>query len=155
MKKAWIIIGLLLAVFIIIQFFQPEKNDQLIDPQNDIVFQLDIPIPVKKTLVDACYDCHSNKTVYPFYSKFAPISWLLAKDIRNGKEHLNFSEWAGYDKRQQIKLLTNISDEVSEGAMPLKSYVFMHSRAVLNEKQVDAINQWTEAAAEGLMGKKE
>jgi hypothetical protein len=151
MKKAWIITGSVLLVFIIIQFFQPEKNDNLANPQNDIVFALDIPVPVKKKIVNACYDCHSNKTAYPFYNKIAPVSWLLANHVKEGKEHLNFSEWANYDKKEQIKLLTSICEVITAGEMPLKSYVFMHSRAVINEKEIGEICQWTETASEQIM----
>src|SRR5512138_1083110 len=112
MKKILIIIiASLFFVFIVIQFFPPEKNDNLVNPQNDIVFKLEIPTAVKKKIVDACYDCHSNKTVYPFYNRIAPVSWLLARDIRHAKEKMNFSEGAGYDRKTQIKLLSKICDE--------------------------------------------
>ncbi len=151
MKKVWIILGSLVLVFIIMQFFRPEKNDNLVNPKNDIVFSLDVPGPVRKKLADACYDCHSNRTVYPFYSKFAPVSWMLANHIREGKEHLNFSEWAGYDRKEQIKLLTAICEEITTGEMPMKGYVFMHSRAIINEKELEEICKWTEAASEQVL----
>jgi hypothetical protein len=155
MKKAWIIIIVsLFFIFIVIQFFPPKKNDNLVNPQNDIVFKLDIPIPVKKKIVDACYDCHSNKTAYPFYNNIAPVSWMLAHDVKEGKGHLNFSEWANYDRKTQIKLLGKICDEIKAGEMPLKSYVFMHSRAVINPKELEEICQWTEQASEQVMGQK-
>lgn len=153
MKKAWIILGSVFFIFIVIQFFQPEKNDKVPNPQNDIVFAVDIPAPVKKKIVDACYDCHSNRTKYPFYNRVAPVSWLLANHIKEGKEHLNFSEWASYEKKKQIKLLSEICDEISSGEMPLKGYVFMHSRAVINEKEIEEICRWTETASEQIMAK--
>jgi hypothetical protein len=156
MKKILLIIlGSLLAVFIIIQFFPPEKNVQVKDPKNDIVFSVQIPTLVKKKIVDACYDCHSDKTVYPFYNRIAPVSWILAGHIRNGREHLNFSDWAAYDRKKQIKLLTAICDELNSGEMPLKGYVLMHSRAVLNEKEIADICAWTEEAASEIMNKKD
>jgi hypothetical protein len=156
MKKAWIIIIVsFFFIFVAIQFFPPKKNDNLVNPQNDIVFKLEIPAPVKKKIVDACYDCHSNKTVYPFYNNIAPVSWMLARDIKEGKGHLNFSEWANYDRKTQIKLLTKICDEIKAGEMPLKSYVFFHSRAIINPKELEEICQWTEQASEQVMGQKE
>lgn len=155
MKKTWlIIIGIIIALLILIQFFQPRKNDSIANPQNDIVFQFDMPSSVKKSLVNACYDCHSDKTKYPLYGKIAPASWLLAKHIRDGKEHLNFSHWADYDKKTRIKLLTSICDEITSGEMPLKGYVFMHSKAVLNEKQIEEICLWAEEAAVQVMESK-
>lgn len=156
MKRAWyIIISSFVALLVIIQFFQPEKNNSMANPEHDIVFQLDMPASVKKTIVNACYDCHSNMTHYPFYGKVAPASWLLAKHIREGKEQLNFSEWAGYNKREQIKLLTSICDEISSDDMPIKGYVFMHNKAVINEKQKEEICQWTEEAAGQVMTSKD
>jgi hypothetical protein len=156
MKKAWILIlAAVIFFFLGIQFFPPTKNDNLVNPQNDIVFKLEIPTTVKKKIVDACYDCHSNKTFYPFYNRIAPVSWLMAKHIREGKEHLNFSEWANYDRKKQIALLTKICDEITAGEMPVKSYVFMHSKAIINEKELEEICQWTEQAAEQVMSQKE
>jgi hypothetical protein len=154
-KTVVIIIASLLFIFIVIQFFPPEKNDNLVNPQNDIVFKLEIPVAVKKKIVDACYDCHSDKTVYPIYNRIAPVSWKLAYDIRRAKSKLNYSEWANYDRKTQIKLLGKICDEIKAGEMPLKSYVFMHSKAVINPKELEDICQWTEQASEQVMNKKE
>lgn len=156
MKKIWIIIiGAVILLFIVIQFFPPEKNDKLLIPQNDIVFVIEMPTPVKKKIVDACYDCHSNKTAYPIYNRIAPVSWIMANHIHKGKEHLNFSEWANYDKKKQIKLLSDICDEITNGEMPIKSYVFMHSRAVINPKELEEICSWTEKASAQIMNKQD
>lgn len=156
MKKTWIIIiASVIFLFFVIQFFQPAKNDNLINPQNDIVFKLDIPAAIKKKIVNACYDCHSNKTAYPFYNNIAPVSWMMARHIREGKDHLNFSEWANYDRKKQIKLLTKICDEITSGEMPLKSYVFMHKNAIIDEKELKEICTWTEQASEQVMSQKD
>lgn len=154
-KKLLIILGSLFALFIIIQFFQPKKNNKIQNPKNDIIFTVQIPELVKKKMVNACYDCHSEKTNYPFYNRIAPVSWLLAHDIKEGKAHMNFSEWANYDKKKQIKLLGDICDEITNGEMPLKAYVFMHSRAVINKGELKDICDWTEAASEQIMAKKD
>jgi hypothetical protein len=155
MKIAWIIIGSFLALFIIIQFFPPEKNDKIANPKNDIIFSVEIPAMVKQKIVNACYDCHSEKTAYPFYNRIAPVSWMMARHIREGKDHLNFSAWATYDKKKQIKLLSDICDEVTAGEMPVKSYVIMHSKAVINEKEVQDICAWTDQAAEQILSKED
>lgn len=153
MKKKWIIIlAVLLAAFIIIQFFRPEKNFSKENPGDDIVFHLNIPKDVKKKLVNACYDCHSNTTHYPAYSKVAPVSWLMASHIREGKSHLNFSEWAKYDKKDRLELLDDICEMITEGEMPLKSYVFMHSLARFNEREIAEVCAWAEQAAEEVLG---
>jgi hypothetical protein len=155
MKIAWIIIGSFLALFIIIQFFQPKKNDKIANLKNDIIFTVEIPTIVKKKIVDACYDCHSEETMYPCYNRIAPVSWMMARHIREGKDHLNFSAWATYDRKMQIKLLSDICDEVTAKEMPIKSYVLMHSKAVINEKEVQDICSWTDQAATQLLSKKD
>ena len=154
MKKIWKIIVIALIVLLIgIQFIRPEKNDKLVNQENDIVFHLQMPSDVKKKLVDACYDCHSNKTRYPFYNNIAPVSWIMARHVKEGKEHLNFSEWATYDKKKQLKYLTEICEVITDGEMPLKSYKLMHSSAVLDPGQIEAMCDWTEKAGEEVIGK--
>ena len=154
MRKTWIIIIIsIILAFAIIQFFQPAKNTVKASTTSDIVFHLQIPSNVKKIIVNACYDCHSNNTHYPLYANVAPISWLLNSDIKKAKKKMNFSEWGQYDKKEQLKLLTDICDELTQGEMPLKSYVFMHSNAKLNPDQVDEICKWTEDAGEEVLSK--
>jgi hypothetical protein len=153
MKKGWIIIGTLVGIFIIIQFFRPDKNDTVKNPQNDINFAVEIPTLVRQKLVNACYDCHSEKTKYPIYNRIAPVSWLLANHIKEGKEHLNFSDWTSYDRKKQIKLLNEICEVIENGEMPMKGYVLMHSSAVINPKEKEVICAWAEQAAEQVMNK--
>lgn len=152
MRKSWIIaLSIIVVLIIAIQFFQPEKNMSKENLKGEIVFQMEIPKNVKKKIVNACYDCHSNTTHYPFYGKIAPVSWMLGRHIREGKARLNFSEWAGYDRRQQLKLLTEICEVITEGEMPMKGYVFMHSRARFNERDIADVCAWAEQAAEQVL----
>lgn len=152
MNKRWIIIlAAFVALLILIQFYQPAKNEAKSATEDDIVYHVSIPAHVKKKLVSACYDCHSNKTHYPFYARIAPVSWIIGSHIKNGKENLNFSEWARYDKRKQLKILSEICDEVKSGDMPIRGYVFMHSSAIINEKELADICTWTETAAEEVL----
>ncbi len=155
MRKAWIIIVAFFVLLIVIQFFRPEKNVRIANPQNDIVFSVEIPAKVKQKMVNACYDCHSDKTVYPFYNRVAPVSWILANHIKKGKEQLNFSAWATYDKKKQIKLLNEICEVVTSGEMPLKGYSMMHSKAVMNEREIADICSWSEQAAETVLSIKD
>ncbi len=155
MKKTWIYILVSLAViFIIIQFFQPKKNISKGETTEDIIFQLQIPSNVRGNLANACFDCHSNNTRYPFYNNFAPVSWFLNYHITHAKKHLNFSEWGTYDKKKQLKLLNDICEELNSDEMPLQSYVWMHSSANLNEKEKKDICDWTDSAGEEVLKKK-
>jgi hypothetical protein len=154
MKKPWVIFTIIiLALLIVIQFFQPDRNITKAASNDDIFFQVQSDQLVRKNLVNACYDCHSNNTRYPFYANFAPVSWMMNKHIIEGKEQLNFSEWGKYDKKQQLKLMTEICEVVTSGEMPLKSYTFMHSSAILNDKEVESICAWTETASEEIFNK--
>jgi cytochrome c551/c552 len=79
----------------------------------------------------ACYDCHSNETVWPLYSKIAPVSWLVTYDVVEGREKLNFSEWAlGGGKEAD-----DIAETVAEGEMPPRIYTIMHPEAVLSDAE--------------------
>lgn len=151
MKRFILILGAMLVLaFIVIQFFRPSKNSSPVTT-DDIIYNLEIPSGVKRTLVNACYDCHSNQTRYPWYSNFAPASWIMANHVKEGKEHLNFSEWKLYSKREQISQLTDICEMIEKGEMPLKSYTFMHSEAIILEYQIKDLCTWTEDAARSIM----
>ena len=78
----------LIAVLIILQFFQPEKNNAPIDPELDMLELVAPPEPVADLIRDACYDCHSNQTIYPWYNRISPVSLYLHKHIKKGKEDL-------------------------------------------------------------------
>ncbi len=75
----------------------------------------------------ACADCHSNQTKWPWYSRIAPVSWLVVKDVERGREHLNASEW----QREQ-KDAREAAEEVREGSMPLPIYLPAHPEARLD-----------------------
>lgn len=82
----------------------------------------------------ACFDCHSNETVWPWYSHLAPVSWLVWNDVQEGREHLNFSEW---DREQRDA--DEAPEEVEEGAMPLPIYLRTHPEARLSPEEKDAL----------------
>jgi hypothetical protein len=92
----------------------------------------------------SCYDCHSNETKFPWYSHVAPFSWLLAKDIREGREELNFSNWADYDLMDKLAKLDDMYSEVKEKHMPLPIYTFIHWDAKLSQEQRQKIMEWAE-----------
>ncbi len=103
------------------------------------------PSEVKDIFKKSCYDCHSNETVWPWYSHVAPVSWLVTGDVNEGRENLNFSEWGTYSAKKQIKLAENIGEEIKEGEMPLMIYLILHSSAKLNERQKAVIYNWVTA----------
>jgi len=91
----------------------------------------------------ACYDCHSNETVWPWYSRIAPVSWLVARDVREGREELNLSTWNRYTTKQQIKKLKESWEEVAEGEMPPWLYLPPHPDARLSAGDREVLRAWS------------
>jgi hypothetical protein len=102
---------------------------------------------VKPLLKRACYNCHSNETVWPWYSRVAPVSWLLGSDVQEARRKLNFSEWDTYAGDIQGHKLKGIAEEMEERGMPPWYYSMVHRDARLSQEERDAIRNWTIAAA--------
>ncbi|MFA5263999.1 MAG: heme-binding domain-containing protein [Opitutaceae bacterium] len=136
-----ILIGLLIVLFAI-QAIRPEKNHSAAVQPKDISVQVSTPPAIRRILDEACYDCHSNNTRYPWYAEVQPAGWILANHIKAGKRHLNLSEFASLPIEQAKQKLNRISEEVSQHEMPLASYTWMHSEAKLSEKQVKELSTW-------------
>ena len=96
-------------------------------------FQIDAPPEVSAVLRRACYDCHSNETRWPLYSRIAPGSWLMARDVHRGRNHLNFSEWGSVDEDERQDDLESCWDQVESGQMPPRVYLPLHPAARLSE----------------------
>jgi hypothetical protein len=107
----------------------------------------DIPTApaVKAVLRRACYDCHSNETAWPWYGRVAPISWLVARDVREGRAELNFSTWDRYTTRERVKKLRESWEEIAEGEMPPWFYLPAHRDARLSAADRALLRQWASA----------
>ncbi|MBD3829966.1 MAG: heme-binding domain-containing protein, partial [Arcobacter sp.] len=90
----------------------------------------------------ACYDCHSNETVYPWYSNIAPFSWVVSNHINEGRKALNFSTWENYSDEEKKEHLKDIYRTVY-ASMPLQSYLWIHDDAILTKEQRTMIRDWT------------
>lgn len=93
----------------------------------------------------SCFDCHSNNTVWPWYSYVAPASWLVARHVRKGRSELNFSEWGDYSARRMDHKLEEVGEEVGEGKMPLRTYLPLHPSAKLTVEQKEALLAWADS----------
>jgi len=125
-----------LAAFALAQFVQVSRENPPVESEVPVTPE------ARAVLVRACLDCHSNQTVWPWYSKIAPVSWLLAKDVREGREELNFSTWSRYDAKKQRKLLRESLEEVREGEMPLWVYTLGHPEAKLSPADIASLERW-------------
>ena len=113
MKKVVLVIVVIIGLM---QFIRPQKNDSA-DFSKDIATVVDVPENVQQILKTSCNDCHSNQTKYPWYSEIAPISWFLAQHVNEGKEHLNFSEWANYNANQKNHIVKDLQQEMEKQGM--------------------------------------
>jgi hypothetical protein len=99
----------------------------------------------------SCGDCHSEATRYPWYSYVAPASWLVQRDVGEGKGHLNLSRWSDYSLVRKQRLLSEIANQVEEREMPLLSYTMLHPDARLSASEVRAIFEWTQTERNRLI----
>lgn len=154
MKKLFKFLGyMVLVVLVVIQFFRPEKNQQPIDATKQMASVLPVPQNVQSILAKACNDCHSNNTVYPWYSNIQPIAWWLNDHIVDGKKHLNFDEYAAYRPRRQYHKMEEVIEQVKEGEMPLESYTIIHKNAVLTQSEKVELTSWAQAVMDSLKRK--
>ena len=103
------------------------------------------PPEVMSVLRRSCYDCHSNETIWPWYSRVAPVSWLVAHDVHGGRSHLNFSEWKASPDEHQREHLRELPKQVKGGDMPLWYYLPLHSSARLSQDDVTRLSTWAES----------
>lgn len=100
------------------------------------------PSEVQAALRRACYDCHSNETRWPWYSSVAPLSFLIARDVNEGRRELNFSLWSQYNERRKSRKLKEIAEQVEKGKMPQWYYVALHPDAKLSVIERELIIKW-------------
>ncbi|GLB53748.1 heme-binding protein [Neptunitalea chrysea] len=140
-----ILIGIV-VVFIVMQFIQPAKNTSNEIPRTDFIVMNTPPSEVATILKTSCYDCHSNNTNYPWYGSVAPVSYILANHVNDGKKHLDFSRWGTYNQRQKEHILEEIREEVEERHMPLTSYINMHEEAAMTNDEIKTIIDWIDTS---------
>jgi len=148
MKKK-ILYGLL-ALIILIQLIPAGLPEVIEDNPDDFLINNEVSGEMATLLRTSCYDCHSNETQYPWYSYVAPVKFLIARDTKLGRGHLNLSEWQSLDKSEKAEAYYEMAEEVSDGEMPMKIYPIMHAKANLTSDQRNAFATWAETAAEKL-----
>jgi hypothetical protein len=148
MKKRlkWILLAAL-AAFALLQLANPPHTNPPVT--TDFIAATGPPASVAASLRAACYDCHSHETRWPLYARIAPISWLIASDVNEGRQHLDFSDWPA-DPARAAKKLDRINEVLDYREMPPKKYTLIHADARLTEAQRREIMDWTETAAEKL-----
>ncbi len=133
---------LLLVVFIIAQFFGPEKNDGDMTSVDAFFADTNPPEDVKMILKTTCIDCHSASTRYPWYNNITPVNFWLDEHINDGKKHFNISKWDDYSDKKKDHKLDELIEMVETKEMPLPSYTWTHGEAKLSQEQIDAVASW-------------
>ncbi len=107
------------------------------------------PPAVTNVLRRACYDCHSNETRWPWYSAIAPVSWVIRRDVNEGRRRLNFSDWADYesDPETAAQKLGQIARSVSNGDMAPQYFLMLHPDARLTNTERDLLVRWAKQAS--------
>lgn len=132
------------------EFFERERLDEIVvaarvqalNPILPEMAPLTAPDETEQILTRACYDCHSNKTKWPWYSRVAPVSWWVTDHVNEGREHLNFSNWGLSNAEDQAEYAEEIIEEIEEGKMPMPSYVVGHPEAELSETDIATLRAW-------------
>jgi cytochrome c len=124
-------------------FIHPFGNAKVASPGKQLMISAQIEHPVLDVMQRSCQNCHSEQTVWPLYSRLAPISWLMEKDVQEGRDHWNMSNWEHYtiDERQDI--LSRIGPMIRNKKMPLPQYLLLHPDAKLTEADVELLYQWS------------
>lgn len=124
------------AVAVAIQLVPVERTNPVVQRT------LDPPEDVEQVLRKACFDCHSNETEWPWYAYVAPVSWLVADDVHEAREDMNFSEWPS-DPDEAVDLIEEIGEQVESDAMPPDSYRWMHPEARLSAQERQLLIDWS------------
>jgi hypothetical protein len=126
----WSLIG-----FALIQFIPTDKVNEPIDRRVNFIDVKKTPQKIAKLIRGACYDCHSNETVYPKYAYVAPVSWSVKSHVNEGREHLNFSVWGTYNKELKESMLNKSVQTIQNKTMPMPGYIVYHKEANLSEAE--------------------
>ncbi len=142
-RRAVMAAGLILAG---IQFVPTgvERNPRS-DPNRAFTSMVDVPADIRGMMARACMDCHSNQTRWPWYSKVAPLAWVMAHDVSHARASMNFSDWKVKNAAASAGLLAAAGSAVGAGLMPKASYLMLHPEARLSGAERRRFSDWADA----------
>ena len=132
------------GLLLLIQILRPERTNPASDSSLALSQLASPPAEIELTLKNACLDCHSNQTVWPWYSEVAPLSWMIADHVKRGRAELNFSEWGRYQSGERAHLLKEAQELLEKREMPPWGYRLFHPEARLSDAEIAALSQWAE-----------
>lgn len=145
----WIGLALLVAL-VGIQFISTRSNQSKDVPSSDFILTYKVPDNIGHILNISCYNCHSNNTEYPWYSRVQPVGFLLESHINKGKAELNFSEFGTYSVRKQKSKLKSMVNQIETDVMPLSSYTFIHRDARISQENKKTLVNYLNSIQDSL-----
>ena len=143
-KKGRIVLGVVAAAVLLIQLVPVEKTNPPVETE------MPAPGPVRAILRRSCYDCHSNETVWPWYSRVAPVSFLLGRDVKEGRRELNVSVWNRYEDKRRLRKFKEIIEQIGKREMPPTIYTVAHRAAILTPEDRKALMDWARAESAAI-----
>ncbi|MFO1476257.1 MAG: heme-binding domain-containing protein [Verrucomicrobiota bacterium] len=138
------------VVFAALQLTNPARTNPPVREGADALATHSPPAEISALLRRACYDCHSCETTWPWYSRVAPMSWLIVGHVNDGRRRLNFSDWPHDDPKRSARKWNRVGEALESGEMPIPSYTWIHAAARLTPEERKALEQWTEQEAARL-----
>jgi len=139
LTRTKIILIVIVGLFIVLQLIPLNQTNP------PVIQDASASSDIKTILQTSCYDCHSNETKWPWYSRIAPGSFLITRDVVEGRKHLNFSEFSDLDAFDSTDIADEIIEVLDEGEMPILPYLLLHPGASLSDSQVEALKGWAES----------
>jgi len=127
----------------LLTFVHPFGNARVANPSKELLKSARVEPPVFELMQRSCQNCHSEQTAWPLYSRVAPISWLIEKDVEQGRSQWNMSEWDRYSIDEREDILSRIGSMVRNRKMPLPKYLLLHPEAKLSDADVETLYQWS------------
>jgi hypothetical protein len=144
-----IVLGLA-VVFAGMQLFRPDRTNPPVNAAQSVQAAATLPPDVGAVLRRSCFDCHSSETRWPWYSGVVPMAWAVANHVKEGRAQFSFSDWGTYPVRKRVAILEKMCDEVREGRMPLREYLWLHRDATLSEADWKSVCDWSTEEADRL-----
>ena len=141
----------LLVLLAVAQFIPASRTNPTSDPGESIFAMATVPPDASAIFQRSCQDCHSNRTKWPWYSHVAPVSWVVASDVNEGRNHFNADEWGSYSLEGKHTKLSKICEELKSDGMPDSKYTLIHRSAKLSEQERTALCDWAEATRRALV----
>jgi hypothetical protein len=133
------------VVAISLSFIHPFGRVKAANSENQLLAGAQTEVPVINVVQRSCASCHSEQTVWPWYSYVPPMSWMVEKDVRDGRDHFNMSHWNEKSAEKRMEILSEISVMVRNKQMPLPRYTLLHPDAKLSEADISLMDRWSHA----------